>query len=515
MQAVTDNGFDDSEAPPGAAEILEALSQRLDGFPASYYAIAAVDELTGELGRRAAKVLLEAVEAERLDDITRHHLETVARDVEVAAEPLLELRHALREHHGHARRILRTVLDASTKVAKAAPPPPRPLTPAEIVALWAHQGALVHEPTGLAKLDEATRGGPVYGERWFLLGAPDAGKTALLVQLLDTWARCDLAVGLLAADEDPDDILTRLAQRGGVQRADCERRSPEDLARIGDAVVPIRLYDRQWTIEAAGDDIASWAAQRGTRAILGLDSVQTVQCDSEISSRLPLNASDAVTERTRAIRDVARRHRLIAIATSEMSRAAYRSRAVDDRIEDLAAAKHSGAIEYVAKVILSLRSVKGETDLVQLSVAKNKHGPRLEGDDALHLRMDRDRQILVQTEHVPTNPKERNAERDGANAERVLVDAARAAVVLADKPGLGTREVRAAVRARGGGGRDRIEAALAALDDGLVIRRASKGKALHHYLEGTKLPPEVLAELDGRSRVRVLEARPPAEETPS
>ncbi len=62
--------------------------------------------------------------------------------------------------------------------------------------------------------DELTAGGPVYGTRWYVVGAPDAGKTALLIRIAHDYFWRGVAVGLLAVDEDPTDIVTRFAQRG-------------------------------------------------------------------------------------------------------------------------------------------------------------------------------------------------------------------------------------------------------------------------------------------------------------
>ena len=61
--------------------------------------------------------------------------------------------------------------------------PPANIT--DVLAHWRKNGPLVHEPTGIEALDEVTDGGPVYGSRWGVAGAPDAGKTALAMQVAD------------------------------------------------------------------------------------------------------------------------------------------------------------------------------------------------------------------------------------------------------------------------------------------------------------------------------------------
>src|SRR5678815_1197380 len=73
-----------------------------------------------------------------------------------------------------------------------------PWSPGAIVDSWLAHGPLVHEPTGISALDKLTGGGPVYGSRWYLLGAPDAGKTALLLQIAHVFALRGICVGILA-----------------------------------------------------------------------------------------------------------------------------------------------------------------------------------------------------------------------------------------------------------------------------------------------------------------------------
>src|SRR5690606_3838430 len=131
----------------------------------------------------------------------------------------------------------------------------------------------------------------------------------------------------------------------------------------------------------------------------------------EVLARLggrELSEVAAVTARVRAIRVVASAHRLIALATSEMGRGAYRSGDPDQQTSTMASAKWSGAVEYSARVLLGLRSVAGETDLVELDLAKNKHGPR---DRHVYLRIDRNAQALWEVAYEPPTPEERSAKR--------------------------------------------------------------------------------------------------------
>ena len=367
--------------------------------------------------------------------------------------------------------------------------PRRVLTPAEVVAGWHVEGALVHEATGLAALDDVTDGGPVYGTRWYLLGAPDAGKTALLVQIADVYARRGVVVGLLAVDEEPGDLTARLAQRTRWTRHQCEIRERGLLAEMAEELPAIRMYGPDWTIEAAAMDLAAHAG--GKRAMLGIDSIQTVRCEHDAGAT---SMHQAVTARTAAVRRAATVHRLIVISTCEMNRQSYRSiQAGEDAKEagDLASAKESSAIEYSARVMLSLRQVKREPDKIELHVAKNKHGPR---GDVFYLALDRSRQTLADAV-APPKPDGEASERkkDAKGHERLLVVAAAVVQVLAVQSGLGIVKLRAQVRAKLGRCTDGdTDAAVALLGEGVCCTKGNRG-AHHHTLDMARLPPEVRA----------------------
>lgn len=381
---------------------------------------------------------------------------------------------------------LREVADATA--------PRRAPTVGTVLDEWTESGPLLHEPTGLSRLDELTGGGPVYGTRWYLNGAPDAGKTALLTQIADVYSARGVAVGLLAVDEDAGDIVTRLAQRQGYARGVLEARGASTVDRIRAELGnrPLRLYDATWTIETAAADLAAFASELAAadhakpRAALLIDSVQTVQCDAEATAQRPMGTAEAVTARVHAIRAVATRHRLIAIATSELGRSSYASRDPQQRTETMAAAKWSGAIEYSARVLLGIRSVSGQADLVEIEIAKNKHGPR---NELVHLRIDRRSQTMAEVAYEPP-PANADGDRDGARKDRVVKDAIVLARTVQEKPGIGVRELRGAVRASAGIGVERVEAALALLGDA-IVRGAGKRGATPLTLDLERAPTAV------------------------
>lgn len=402
--------------------------------------------------------------------------------------------------------------------ARPSPPPQKQAPPARagttvgsVLEGWLKTGALVHEPTGFDRLDNLTGGGPVFGSRWYLLGSPDAGKTAMLVQLADTWLMAGIPVGILAVDEDPDDVVTRLLQRRGFSRGECETRAPSvisDMRYRTNELERLRIYDSSWTIERAAADLATITP--GTRgAALIADSIQTISCEAERGSYV--SPREAVTARSRAIRSVATKYRMITLTTSEIGRQNYAQIAAGENgRNDMAAAKESGAIEYSARVMLSLSGVPDHPDLLELKIVKNKHGPR---DQSIGLRIDRRLQTITDAD-LPegTDPDEQREEKR-ATAGKAKVEAAALAMVrvLADTPGIATRELPGALRAElGSCSADMASAAQHHLGKALVRRDGPRG-AKFVYLVGSNLPEFILAALPADVRARAAKANPPEE----
>lgn len=391
--------------------------------------------------------------------------------------------------------ILQQLVAAKSAEAVAVP---TASTIADVLTHWHDEGPLVHEPTGIAMLDELTDGGPVYGSRWYASGAPDAGKTAFVVQTAHRFAERGIAIGLLAADEEDSDIVTRLAQRVGYSRRHCEIRDPSVLDEMRRVLqtLPIRLYCDDWTIERAAEDLAKFARERGDgRAMLVSDSLQTVSCDSEIArvaaGGRELSTAEAVTLRTKAIRAMGRRHRLIMLTTSELGRSAYASSDPANQTKTIASSKWSGSIEYAARVLLGVRSVAGEKDIIDVEIAKNKHGPI---DEHVYLRLDRRSQTLTETNYTPPvtdGPSARNERK----REQVAQDAVAVARILKERPGLGIRKLRVAVRAATGIGHDRVDAAVDLLGSAVVVGDGPRN-AKPMTLDLATLPDAIRAEME-------------------
>ncbi len=317
-------------------------------------------------------------------------------------------------------------------------------TPAERAATLG--GALVRIPTGLPTLDKATRGGPQAGRVVIFGGAPGAGKTTLACDLAHGLARRGVPIAILAADEDADGLLVRFGQREGFAREQLEEGDPVTRERFAERVgaLPLLLVDADED-NALVEDLVEEFVQRhpaGPRVLI-VDSIQTVRCSGSADADGPRARIDLVIG---ALKRAAKAHGLLVIATCELARGAYRSKNAADQIDDLAAFKESGGIEYGAALLLVLRSVADSPGMVDVSMPKNRMGQKL----PFRLALDFARASFSE---VQVEAKE--AERPGAQHEGVKRKVREyigpnpdvpGADVLGRKLGLRLADVRAAVK---------------------------------------------------------------------
>lgn len=349
------------------------------------------------------------------------------------------------------------------------PAPAPPLTPAEIVTAWRVDGPLVRIPTGIAALDKACRGGLPIPWRVYIIGAPSAGKTLVGVATADRMARAaadaGACVGILAVDEEPEDVTVRLLQIAGFTVAEAEARDPEVLRQMSAALdgLAVRLYDLTWTIETAAADLTAWAAQQRRHGVLFIDSLQTARSDAGAGT----TARDAVEANVRATRLAATTHRLLVVATSEANRASYRNDDAAKETNDLAAGAETRAIEFGAQTLLMLRTPKDEPDTIHVRIAKNRRA--FVGE--FWLRLDREKHRVTECDDPHADPDRvatRQQEQRRTVKASVLFDAEHLAGVLRCYPdGLGELALRAELRKQGfGWGVNRLAAAKAALAAG-------------------------------------------------
>ena len=381
-----------------------------------------------------------------------------------------------------------------------------------VIERFRRRGPMIHEPTDIAGIDDRTCGGPVYGTRFYILGAPDAGKTLLLAQIADTYLQRGIAVGFLASDEDSEDVLQRFLQRRGVTRAECEGQDGPALDNALRDVghLPLRIYPRSYTIEQSAADLMAFAKAKGLRPALLMDSLQTIRCSTEDPDA---STYVNVTKRVESIREVATHYNLIAMCTSEMSRGSYRSIRGADQ-SDMAAGKESGAIEYSARVMVALRSVPKESSMVELRFAKNKHGRvHREDEKGVFFMVHAAAQFLEEDPDYepPTKTDSGNQKR----SEQMMADVALVAVWIAEHPGRGVRQIDAGMKKEAGMGKERVSTARTYLEEigALAVMPAGNNKK-QHFLDGEVLDPEILDLIAAGKVTAVKASTPPVSERP-
>lgn len=234
-------------------------------------------------------------------------------------------------------------------------------------------------PTGLAPLDKALRGGMRLEKVMIVGGAPGAGKTALLRQVADFMCRIGVCVGWLAGDEEPSAIDGRRLQAIGVRREVAEQPDEPTLNLAAQVLAPLPfvIYDAAegWTVERAFVDLAARYPDQ-PRAFFG-DSVQTIRTERTATIESERKKIDDVMMTAKALARSPQTRAMCAF-TSELARGSYRSEASAEATNDLAAFKESGGIEYYGHILLVLRSMKGEGAYVEVSMPKNRLGPKID-----------------------------------------------------------------------------------------------------------------------------------------
>jgi KaiC/GvpD/RAD55 family RecA-like ATPase len=349
-------------------------------------------------------------------------------------------------------------------------------------------------PTGLSELDRLCGGGLPLPWRLILVGMPSAWKTGMAVYLADRLERADgpgLYVGILAIDEEPEDVAVRFAQMSDFDRVKLQRQDREELTAAADdlADAHIALYGLEHTIESAAWDLYKRASDAGKRAVFVVDSLQTARSKALADKASP-SPRDVVEANVAAFRWVTSTYRMLGIATSEANRAAYRDGAAAMQV-GLAAGAESRSIEYAAQTLIVLQADQNEPDtLFHAEVAKNR--ARLKG--AFSFRLNREAHTITEVEGGQLKEDRREAKRAERRGTQ-QADAVAVAQELRAAPGLTTNRLHAALRERHGSfSEGRATAGLRLLGDG-VERRAGEGRSVAHHLVPAKLPAFVLEAL--------------------
>jgi hypothetical protein len=169
----------------------------------------------------------------------------------------------------------------------------------------------------------------------------------------------------------------------------------------------------------------------------------------------------------------------------------------------MAAGKETGAIEFSARVMISLRSVQGEPDGIEMRIIKNKHGPSWPSVTPIYRRIDRPRMRIEEAE-APERPAP-----EVMAVDKVVNDAALVVDIMVDRPGIVISKLYPAMRSKHGKfSEDRVDTALDRLG-GAIEERPGAKRAVHLYVRGERVPNEVLAKLPPERVPAVLMSRPP------
>jgi replicative DNA helicase len=291
-----------------------------------------------------------------------------------------------------------------------------PQTASSILERWTREGPLVRRPSGIAELDDASHGGLVFPWRVMLVGAPSAGKTALYSVIARNLAKAGVRVGILAVDEEPEDLLYRFAQMEGYTQASLDTRDPELLRDVAAKLegLGLQFYGAETSIERAAAQLHASAG--GQLCALFVDSLQVVRSERSGQADGPRATTDA---KIAAIREVATKYRMLTVTTSEANRASYRSEEAVRQSDDLAAGKESSGIEFAAQTLIMCRTPKGHPDVIELSVPKNR---RARAKFTFYLRLDRDRHELTPCSKPSKDDDAGEQEEAGPDVEARVIE---------------------------------------------------------------------------------------------
>ncbi len=304
-------------------------------------------------------------------------------------------------------------------------------------------GEGVRLPTAFATIDTATRGGILLRKVVCIGGAPGAGKTATCVQIAFRWLERGVVVGFMCADEDADAILIRFGQLAGLSRERLEAGDHEERERLAAWAesVPFYLYDGDedgTTIETVSTELRELASEQPSA--LFVDSIQTARTTAQPPRGADMRARTNVV--VQALKTAAKVGGHVVVATSELSKAAYRNTAQGE-INLLSAFKESGDIEYGVALALVLTSRPGASDVVDGVVVKNRLG---QGKPALTLHLDHARACVVETSADEADFRTELADRSSELRGKILDALRRGPARTQDE--IGTRVKRTAAHVR-------------------------------------------------------------------
>ena len=355
-------------------------------------------------------------------DLLASQIHAIAGPQDRTRDDLLEEVEQLRLEALKTPRVLPALRAAIAAAKRELGAPTRAILSAEEHALARSSAPpLRHMVTPFRSLNDMTRGGLLERRLTSIVGEPDAGKTALLVQLALHASRLGHVVAIHCVDEPREGIIDRLGQAFGLVLEDLEAASSPALVHLAQRLreLPgyLHLVDQDedgLLVEDTADEAFALARRRGASGVVFcVDSIQTASVRAHAAS--PRTDRERIDHVVAALRRVARRGAWV-LATSETSRASHGRRKVSERVADMAAAKGSGTIEFASNTVLVLSRIgRGEhAGDVRIGVPKNKRGLR-----GLAIRLARDPDRCTYTDHGYLNEREQSEREEQPTAEPV------------------------------------------------------------------------------------------------
>ena len=239
-----------------------------------------------------------------------------------------------------------------------------------------------HISTGIRALDEIITGLPCPGLT--VLGAPaGVGKTTLCLQIADLAAKFGKEVLFITCEMSRNSLIKKSIARESlllgakhavtvnalVQRKD-DASVRAAIAQYKKYAGRIHMYEPDTAtpgyIEAC---IKKHVESAGDAPFVVIDYLQLLVSD-DAATRIRMTEKENIDRILSALRRLCRKYALPLLAISSMNRAAY-----SDPLS-LSAYKESGAIEYCADLLLSMRAERscGDSGQAELCVIKNRNG---------------------------------------------------------------------------------------------------------------------------------------------
>ena len=239
--------------------------------------------------------------------------------------------------------------------------------------------------TGFRYLDRMFSGGLTPEELIIIGGRPGGGKSVIAMQLAEMAIRQDKRVLAFTMEMDGKRVLRR-ALSAGVQMAtgdldDTVRYDRADATSIIDKIGEYSDWGDRLvidesaspTIEYIRNEVMAHAAAGHCPDMLIVDHIQLINSANSDNRTTRNTELDKITAQLKAI---AREHKLVVIATSQLNRAAVNR---DGKPPTMSELRDSGTIEQNADIVLLLHEPKndGNTNFKvksQFIVAKNRGG---------------------------------------------------------------------------------------------------------------------------------------------